>query len=100
MTEDYPSVREVFGGFPDSVRRDLGTGIMFLQDGEVPSDAKPFKTGMPGTWELRARDATGHYRAIYVCIVRDRFMYFIALSKRHQRRLDLIRRPRNFDIDL
>jgi phage-related protein len=71
MTEDYPSVREVFGGLPDSVRRDLGTGIMFLQDGEVPADAKPFKTGMPGTWELRARDATGHYRAIYVCIVRD-----------------------------
>ena len=63
--------REVLRGFPESVRRDLGTGLMFLQVGEVPTDAKPFKTGMPGTWELRARDATGHYRAIYVCIIHD-----------------------------
>ena len=63
--------REILRNFPESVRRDLGTGLMFLQVGEVPADAKPFKTGMPGTWELRARDASGQYRAIYVCIVRD-----------------------------
>jgi phage-related protein len=63
--------REVLRDFPESVRRDLGTGIMFFQMEEVPADAKPFKTGMPGTWEIRARDASGQYRAIYVCIVRD-----------------------------
>jgi phage-related protein len=64
--------RDVLRNFPDNVRRDLGTGLMFLQCGEVPLDAKPFKTGMPGTWEIRARDASGQYRAIYVCLVRER----------------------------
>jgi phage-related protein len=63
--------REILRGFPESVRRDLGTGLMFLQVGEVPVDAKPFKTGMPGSWELRARDISGNYRAIYVCLIRD-----------------------------
>ena len=62
---------EILRGFPETVRRDLGTSLMFLQVGEVPVDAKPFKTGMPGTWELRAWDASGHYRVIYVGIVRE-----------------------------
>ena len=39
--------REVLRGFPESVRRDLGTGLMLLQVGEVPTDAKPFKQGCP-----------------------------------------------------
>ena len=63
--------REVLRGFPEALRRDLGTGLMYLQVGEVPADAKPFKTGIPGSWELRARDSSGQYRAIYVCIVHD-----------------------------
>ena len=63
--------REVLRSFPEGVKRDLGTGLMYLQSGAVPLDSKPLKTGMPGTWELRARDASGQYRAIYVCIVAD-----------------------------
>ena len=65
------SSREILGSFPDGVKRDLGTSLMYLQCGALPVDAKPFKTGMAGTWELRARDSSGQYRAIYVCIVND-----------------------------
>ena len=62
---------EVLSSFPEWVKRDLGTSLMYLQCGALPHDAKPFKSGMSGTWELRARDASGQYRAIYVCIVDD-----------------------------
>ncbi len=48
--------REVLRSFPELIRRDFGTGLMYLQFGAIPADAKPFKTGMPGTWELRAKD--------------------------------------------
>jgi phage-related protein len=63
--------KEVLRSFPEGIRRDLGTGLMFLQLETLPMDAKPFKTGMPGTWELRAKDQSGQYRAIYVCIVKE-----------------------------
>lgn len=64
--------RDILRSFPESVRRDLGTSLMYLQMEALPLDAKPFKTGMPGTWELRAKDSTGAYRAIYVSMIRDK----------------------------
>lgn len=73
---------EILRDFPELVRRDLGTSLMFLQMGEVPLDAKPFKTGMPGTWELRARDDSGQYRAIYVCIVSDQIHVLHCFKKK------------------
>jgi hypothetical protein len=36
--------KDILRGFPESVRRDLGTGLMFLQLDAVPHHAKPFKT--------------------------------------------------------
>lgn len=77
--------REILRGFPEPVRRDLGTGLMFLQMGAVPADARPFKTGMLGTWELRARDASGHYRVIYVCIVCDQIHVLHCFKKTSQK---------------
>lgn len=76
---------EVLRSFPETVRRDLGTGLMFLQMGEIPIDSKPFKTGMPGTWELRARDSSGHYRAIYVCIIREQVHVLHCFKKTTQK---------------
>ena len=61
---------DVIRSFPDGVRRDLGRGLYAVQAGELPLDAKPFKTGMSGTWELRTRDTSGQYRAIYVALVK------------------------------
>ncbi|MEI6397959.1 MAG: type II toxin-antitoxin system RelE/ParE family toxin [Pseudomonadota bacterium] len=65
------NTRSILSSFPDGVRKDLGTGLMYLQCGAIPHDAKPFKTGMPRVWELRAKDASGQYRVIYVCMVAE-----------------------------
>ena len=73
--------REVLRSFPEGVRRDLGTGLMYVQCGVIPADARPLKTGMPGTWELRAKDASGQYRVAYVCIVDDQVHVLLCFKK-------------------
>lgn len=50
--------KTVLRRFPEKIRKDLGTGLMYLQLGALPRDAKPFKTGASGTWELRATEKT------------------------------------------
>lgn len=82
---------DVLRDFPESVRKDLGTSLMYLQCEALPRDAKPFKTGMPGTWELRARDESGQYRAIYVSLVKESIHVLHCFKKKTEKtsRLDL-----------
>lgn len=63
--------KETMRGFSSVVRGDLGRQLFALQCAELPADAKPIGTGMPGAWELRSRDESGQYRVIYVQIVRE-----------------------------
>lgn len=63
--------KTVLRRFPEKIRKDLGTGLMYLQLGALPRDAKPFKTGASGTWELRVTDGTRQYRIAYACVTRD-----------------------------
>jgi predicted XRE-type DNA-binding protein len=44
---------------PVDVRRDFGRQLFALQCGELPGDAKPIGTGMPGARELRTRGDSG-----------------------------------------
>jgi phage-related protein len=52
--------------FPDEARRDAGFNLNFVQRGLEPENWKPMKTVGPGVKELRVRDSTGAYRAIYL----------------------------------
>jgi phage-related protein len=71
--------------FPADLQRHLGYQLHALQMGERPWDAKPIKTGMPGAWELRAKDASGQYRLIYVQLVREQIHVLHCFKKASQR---------------
>ena len=83
--------RDVIRGFPATVRDDLGAGLRALQNGELPHDVKPIKVAGAGAWELRAKDAAGQFRAIYVALVKDEIHVLHCFQKKSQKtsRLDL-----------
>ncbi len=61
---------KVMRTFPVGIQYSLGVEIGLLQDGRSPTDVKPFKTIGPGCFEVRAKDESGAYRAIYVLLVK------------------------------
>ena len=71
--------------FPSTIQHELGYNIALLQIGSLPLDAKPFKTVGPGSWELRAKDASGAYRAIYVQIVKDKIHVLHCFQKKTEK---------------
>lgn len=68
--------------FPDEPRREIGFALHRLQIGELPTIAKPFKTAGFGTWELRADDADGWYRAIYVQLIKGKIHVLHCFQKK------------------
>lgn len=56
--------------FPKLIVHQLCTQLHALQRGEMPLDGKPVKTAGKGVFELRAHDASGQYRVMYVLIVK------------------------------
>jgi len=51
---------------PDAVRHDIGLELMRVQFGGEPKSFKPMLTVGAGAYEIRVRDESGAYRAIYV----------------------------------
>lgn len=68
--------------FPDGARREMGFQIDRLQRGLAPDDWKPMKTIGPGVREIRVRDATGAYRAIYIAALADAVYILHAFQKK------------------
>lgn len=60
------SSRDDLAAMSVNVRHDIGLELMRVQFGGVPSDFKPMSTVGAGTYEIRVRDASGAYRAVYV----------------------------------
>jgi phage-related protein len=60
------SSRDDLIAMPASVRHDIGLELMRVQFGGQPTDFKPMSTVGSGAYEIRVRDASGAYRAIYV----------------------------------
>ena len=52
--------------FPKELRREAGFQLGKVQAGLDPTDWKPFDEVGPGAREIRIRDASGIYRAMYV----------------------------------
>lgn len=51
--------------FPNDVRQDIGYQLDRIQRGEQPNDFKPMPSIGKGVEEIRVRDDSGTFRAIY-----------------------------------
>ena len=60
------SSRDDLCAMPDSVRHDIGLELMRVQFGSEPTNFKSMHTVGAGAYEIRVRDVSGAYRAIYV----------------------------------
>jgi phage-related protein len=60
------SSRDDLAAMPANVRHDIGVELMRVQFGGQPTDFKPMSSVGPGAYEIRVRDASGAFRAIYV----------------------------------
>lgn len=69
---------------PDSVRHDIGLELMRVQFGGAPSNFKPMPTVGIGAYEIRVRDESGVYRAIYVAKFETAIYVLHAFQKKSQ----------------
>lgn len=60
------SSRDDLAAMPAGVRHDIGLELMRVQFGGDPTNFKPMSTVGAGAYEIRVRDNSGAYRAIYV----------------------------------
>jgi phage-related protein len=70
---------------PDSVRHDIGLELMRVQFGGEPKNFKPMPTVGTGAYEIRVRDESGAYRAIYVAKFEPAVYVLHAFQKKSQR---------------
>lgn len=59
------SSRDDLRAMPDAGRHDIGLQLIRVQFGGEPMNFKPMTTVGAGVYEIRVRDASGAYRAIY-----------------------------------
>jgi phage-related protein len=79
------SSREDLCAMPDSVRHDVGLELMRVQFGGEPKNFKSMPTVGAGAYEIRVRDESGVYRAIYVAKFETAVYVLHAFQKRTQR---------------
>ncbi len=60
------SSRDELAAMPAGIRHDIGVELMRVQFGGQPTDFKSMPTVGAGVYEIRVRDASGAYRAMYV----------------------------------
>lgn len=70
---------------PAATRHELGIELMRVQFGGEPTNFKPMSTVGAGACEVRVRDETGAYRAIYVAKFADAVYVLHAFQKKTQR---------------
>jgi phage-related protein len=71
--------------FSDQPRREMGFQLDRVQRGLNPDDWKPMATVGPGVREIRVRDTTGAYRAIYIASFVDAVYVLHAFQKKTSR---------------
>lgn len=70
---------------PAAVRHTLGLELMRVQLGAEPKDFKPIPSVGAGAYEIRVRDSSGAFRAIYVAKFADAVYVLHAFQKKTQR---------------
>ncbi len=68
--------------FPAGARREAGFELSNVQSGLQPSDWKPMNTVGAGAGEIRAKDAAGIYRVIYVAKFEEAVYVLHAFEKK------------------
>jgi len=76
---------EMLRAFPDSPRREIGFQIDKVQRGLEPDDWKPMSTIGPGVREIRVRDGTGAYRAIYLAKLEEAIYVLHCFQKKTEK---------------
>jgi phage-related protein len=84
---------QILQGFSEEVRKTIGSDLWLLQSGERPLHARPLSTVGRGVWELKASDADGQFRLVYIVRRGDRIYALHAFQKKTQS-------TRKSDIDL
>jgi len=72
-------------GFPPPVRQKLGFALYQAQIGQKHESAKMLHGFSEAVWQVRADDASGTYRAVYVVQLGGRFMCFTLFSRKRNR---------------
>ncbi len=70
--------------FPDDARLSAGYQLNEVQLGNEPHDWKPMKTVGAGVREIRVREASGAFRAVYLATLPDRILVLHAFQKKTQ----------------
>jgi phage-related protein len=76
---------EILRNFPAGIRAVLGGDLFRLQVGAVSRNSEPMATVGRGVRELRARDRSGQYRAIYVVRKREGIFILHAFQKKSRK---------------
>lgn len=79
------SSRDDLAAMPANVRHDIGVELMRVQFGGLPKDFKPMSTVGSGAYEIRVRDTSGAFRAIYVAKFESAVYVLHAFQKKTQR---------------
>jgi phage-related protein len=78
------SSRDDLRAMPDAVRHDIGLELMRVQFGSEPTNFKSMQTVGAGAYEIRVRDESGAYRAIYVAKFETTVYVLHAFQKKTQ----------------
>ena len=78
------SSRDDLCAMPVAVRHDIGLELMRVQFGGEPMNFKPMHTVGAGAYEIRVRDESGAYRAIYVAKFETAVYVLHAFQKKAQ----------------
>lgn len=78
------SSRDDLAAMPANVRHDIGVELMRVQFGSQPTDFKPMPSVGSGAYEIRVRDASGAFRAIYVAKFKTAVHVLHAFQKKTQ----------------
>jgi len=78
------SSRDDLAAMPAGVRHNVGLELMRVQFGGEPSDFKPMPSVGAGVYEIRVRDASGAYRAMYLAKFETAVYVLHAFQKKTQ----------------
>jgi phage-related protein len=68
--------------FPDFVRREIGSSLYDVQQGEQPHNAKPFKDVGSGVFEIVTRFDSDTYRTVYAVKISNNIYILHAFQKK------------------
>ena len=82
--------------FPEFVRRDIGSSLYDVQQGDKPDNAKPFKGVGTGVFEIVTRFDSDTYRTVYAVQIGQHIYVLHAFQKKSPKGI----KTAHLDVDL